>query len=89
MARTRKGNYGGARQPHGTFENKGGAGSHPVEQVTRHGNYGGARQLYGDFDLKSSPQPFPSNSGVARPLDRARMLLNNPRSHAPRLFRRR
>ena len=56
MAITRKGNYGGARSPYGSFAGKGNSG--PVTgPVTRHGNYGGARALYGSFDGKTAGIP--------------------------------
>jgi hypothetical protein len=47
---TRLGEYGGARQPYGSFIGKEiESGVKPSDRITRLGLYGGPRQLYGSF----------------------------------------
>ena len=54
MAITRLGNYGGARQPYGSFSPKAeDVAGKSTDQLTRLGGYGGARQLYGTFSGKT------------------------------------
>ena len=53
VAVTRKGLYGGARQPYGDFSTKQPAGPHSPAHITRLGLYGGLRHRYAGFVAKA------------------------------------